>query len=1049
MARGVGRLAGHYFRVFGARIFWPFALISALVVFLLATVNIASHAALRRYVDDQVKRLPWDVSVYQTAEVPLADSVFKDVARTTGISAAQRLYFLRTVPPFTTLSLVDGTPLRTPWLSVLTATDNSLIPPDLRPTGDGAVLVLVGAKQRVGAAFLELQGRHLYQLVVHPYDEYSDPHGLPYETAGVQRLPTAKTGDIEFNLPDEADPDHSDNADQSQPADHDHAAVDHDHAAPDHDHTADSEHSHSNPDTIISKNIERIIRVDATEINRWFMEETSSPTLVPEIGIILVTKFDPLLINAFDQVSRGFVHAHEDADIHGEPGEYFADVLHLLRLSRNDILSGWDLAGSQERVTAIGNSIAKSVRGDTLAAAIDNTIGVLITHMNVIARRVTLLSFLVSIPLIVMAGVLLGNVSTLLTLNVRRTLGLLRLRGASGSSIGAAVLLAIGGGGLMGGLVGALLGTALPIYFYVGGWLPWPIVFEIQPPLYLLLIVAIGVLLSLLMGWRLVRYAATISPLEASGRVARSEVESANVRFGPLHALALLLGGLKVVGWAAGIGAFDLWSQPWVQDADRILDFIAFPLFVFGLTSFVASRRWVISALTAPVVWLTAGPLRQPLRQHLETRRHRAASLLLIVGLMTSLVLYPTIMMAVFNDKTERGALAQLGGDLHLTLDALNFMPAENQSRGDLGARFAALKQRLDPMIGKLKSLKEVDDASYIVEGLVEGLYMPDRGFSGIPLYLIDNPRAHLDATYYEAAMGKTEPFAGLITRLSQGQVILSEAMADFYKRKVGGPMPVGRTVTGALQTVSYGGAMRFLPASPMRTVNDRDGLVSARLDYLNSLFGSSPYLVARGGDPALSSLDVLMPRIVVALKAAEGVTPARLRSAVLAALPVQPLEVRDRDLEVSRLGSDMYIFLARQNVQIYLLGGLALTFIGIFAVAYANYTEDRRTLALLRIRGGGPGHVMRFFVPGILAPSVLGLFLGAGVATAVGFGITKVIWELRALQTVMSYLSTRLVISAQTVLIGLLLIVLVCGVALFFGRWVMRHTLRQGLSDN
>ncbi len=35
--------------------------------------------------------------------------------------------------------------------------------------------------------------------------------------------------------------------------------------------------------------IERVIRIDSTELNRWFLEQTSSPTLVPELGLILVT----------------------------------------------------------------------------------------------------------------------------------------------------------------------------------------------------------------------------------------------------------------------------------------------------------------------------------------------------------------------------------------------------------------------------------------------------------------------------------------------------------------------------------------------------------------------------------------------------------------------------------------------------------------------------------------------------------------------------------------------------------------------------------------
>ena len=68
-----------------------------------------------------------------------------------------------------------------------------------------------------------------------------------------------------------------------------------------------------------------------------------------------------------------------------------------------------------------------------------------------------------------------------------------------------------------------------------------------------------------------------------------------------------------------------------------------------------------------------------------------------------------------------------------------------------------------------------------------------------------------------------------------------------------------------------------------------------------------------------------------------------------------------------------MYIFLARQNVQIYLIGGLLLAVIGILSVAYTNFLEDRRTLGLLRIRGAGPKSVLRFFGSGIVAPSFVG----------------------------------------------------------------------------
>ena len=143
-----------------------------------------------------------------------------------------------------------------------------------------------------------------------------------------------------------------------------------------------------------------------------------------------------------------------------------------------------------------------------------------------------------------------------------------------------------------------------------------------------------------------------------------------------------------------------------------------------------------------------------------------------------------------------------------------------------------------------------------------------------------------------------------------------------------------------------------------------------------------------------------------------------------------------------------MFIFLARQNVQIYLFGGLILAFIGIFAVAYANYVEDRRTLGLLRIRGAGPAAVVRFFLPNVMGPSLAGFVIGALVSLAVGFGITKVVWDMRQLQTVMNYLPTQLSVSAETGGVALALILLVCAIGLAFGRFVFNKTAREGISE-
>jgi hypothetical protein len=247
---------------------------------------------------------------------------------------------------------------------------------------------------------------------------------------------------------------------------------------------------------------------------------------------------------------------------------------------------------------------------------------------------------------------------------------------------------------------------------------------------------------------------------------------------------------------------------------------------------------------------------------------------------------------------------------------------------------------------------------------------------------------------------------------------------------------------------VPFGGAVHFLPGVPLRTVNEREGFISARVDYLNHLFTNSPYLIGDARNQSFADLDVLIPRVVLTITASGNGIAGEFQERVLKTIEIKPLDVHDLNTEVARLGGDMYIYLARQNVQIYLLGGLLLALIGIFAVAYANYVEDRRTLALLRIRGAGPLAVVRFFMPNIIGPSVVGFVIGALMAVVGGFGITKLVWELRQLQTVLNYLPTHLALSQQTAVIAGILLLAVIGIGVAFGRWVFARTARQSLLE-
>jgi hypothetical protein len=170
--------AGVLFKVVGRRPSLIFGLVTGLVVFLLAAVAVTSRYALQRYVADQVERVPWDLSIYQTAEVAIADKLRDTIMGVSGVATAEQLVFLRTIPPYSLRPTIDGAPLRSPWISVLTASDPSLVPADIRPTGDGAVLVLVGSKTQMGDAYLRLQNRKLFELVVvRGEEEDTDPHG--------------------------------------------------------------------------------------------------------------------------------------------------------------------------------------------------------------------------------------------------------------------------------------------------------------------------------------------------------------------------------------------------------------------------------------------------------------------------------------------------------------------------------------------------------------------------------------------------------------------------------------------------------------------------------------------------------------------------------------------------------------------------------------------------------------------------------------------------------------------------------------------------------
>ena len=119
--------------ILGRRTMLTFGLVTFMVGALLATVNITSRYALKVYVDDQLKRIPWDLAVYQSGAVNGDRSLHDYVARTPGVTKVESMAFLRARFPAEgeVEAQIDNKPFSTPWLCLLAASDPAILPPEL------------------------------------------------------------------------------------------------------------------------------------------------------------------------------------------------------------------------------------------------------------------------------------------------------------------------------------------------------------------------------------------------------------------------------------------------------------------------------------------------------------------------------------------------------------------------------------------------------------------------------------------------------------------------------------------------------------------------------------------------------------------------------------------------------------------------------------------------------------------------------------------------------------------------------------------------------
>ena len=224
---------------------------------------------------------------------------------------------------------------------------------------------------------------------------------------------------------------------------------------------------------------------------------------------------------------------------------------------------------------------------------------------------------------------------------------------------------------------------------------------------------------------------------------------------------------------------------------DRALDFIALPLFVYGLVALLVAQRQLISGLLSSVTYFVGGKLRTLSLKHMSLKPHRISSFLLIVGLMASVSLYPSIASKSFEDKALRGATVQVGSELHVSISPTDLVSAEQFEQG-LGGQVQAIRAALKERLAAFQH-PPVTSIEYIFEAILPGFFFPGYGLSGVPLYLIDDPQRYLKNTIFEEKLGVTGKFSEVITELKGQTIAASPPVAAFWNLSAGEPVLLGR----------------------------------------------------------------------------------------------------------------------------------------------------------------------------------------------------------------------------------------------------------------
>jgi len=800
---------------------------------------------------------------------------------------------------------------------------------------------------------------------------------------------------------------------------------------------------------IFSTQVQRVVQVNRQELVKWIMREIGSVAFIPQQGVIVVLPMDEFVVQTarFTQIFRELeVPEFTDVEVSHELTALFTpEIDHLVSVDRNRIVSGWDLVGSRDRAAELMNRVHAAGEGISFGTGVNSDLLITLDKMAEKSRLVGLASILIAIPILWMAWVFAWNLAGLISLNERRTIGLFRLRGASSSSIERGFITAIGSGGLMGGMVGIVVGTGIPLIAYQlnGSEIPFALMHRVQEPWSLALFIIVSTLLGLLAGKRVTDYATRITPSEAALRVASSEGVSFSPQLSWFQLLALVLGTYKLVAWIVG---FSPEFEP-LQSIDSLLGFIGAPLFIYGFAAFVVSSSGVLRGILTGLVSPIAGRLQGYVIKNLMLRPHRVASAVLIAALMFCVSFYPTIMADSFYDKVMRGVQVNVGSALALVFPVSELTGGEIRVE-TVRKHLSEVRGDVERMVSEMKEVEGVAAIQTLFEMSVPGVYV--EGLEGLPLYLLTVPEDYLETVYYENELGIGRPFSRIIREMGD-DLVVSKGFASYSDLSVGSMLNLGRSASGGDVAVQVAGVVSHLPGAPQLLLQDREAYVAAEVDFIDHLANTNPFLIAYADNAALEELETLLSEIVLLIDVDKGLPVNlvidRIEQAV-GDLPFRYESIRSLSEEMEQVGKDMFTSLALENIKVYMIGGIFVALAGIMAIGITNFVEERRSLALLRVRGASPIHQLRISLSSSFAPVLVGAVVGVCVGLLAGFGLAKQLFTVAGTQLGLQALPVHLVLSRSAFITVGVLVLFFAVMSVSFSLLVFRKTAREALRE-